>query len=627
MILTDRQVGGAIIALGVVQGLLFWGLDELWEAIPPGGSIAPWTIGAALASVIPTALQLTLPIARDARLLRFIAGLAAVLALLGWYCGATIFSPDRSYVLLASYIFTIGLGSFIAIVFAQNRFEFGRWFEPYRGLFKHTWDNLLILTVVYLVHGGVYLLELLWAQFYRAIGFETMAALFETPYILYPLNGLVVGWAMRRMQAQRGAVDVLRRVCFAIFRGLLIVLALMLIVFAGSLVYGGWPRFRTGMGATTMLLVQAAAILFVNAVYQDGGEGPPPFKRPLRLLVTAALALLPICTVMSVGWLASETIRDGWTFGRLWLALGTLVLGLYAVGYAYTALVHSDPWMRDLGAINTSMARIVLVLAVLVNTPLLDPKRIAADHQGYRLMRLSVAPETFDYDGLAELGTPGYRVLLHLAYQENHPLAETVRAKARAAFDNIGCGERLRSREPYREPVLVKAPGRIYLVPIGGLAIDLEAVAAGLEAGHDLDLTLLPRIEPGQAQWDTKRRQHVAEELVELIKRQHASVAAEPDAILIGVTARDMYIREKTWRFAFSWRDEGRFAVVSLARMDPAFYNRPEDLDKLRQRLRKMLLKNIGVMYFDLPLTADRRSVMCSPILGIDDLDSLGESY
>jgi predicted Zn-dependent protease len=88
-----------------------------------------------------------------------------------------------------------------------------------------------------------------------------------------------------------------------------------------------------------------------------------------------------------------------------------------------------------------------------------------------------------------------------------------------------------------------------------------------------------------------------------------------------------MYIREYNWRFAFSWRQEGRFAVVSTARMDPVFFGRKRNDAILESRLRKMITKNIGLMYYGYFQSSDPKSVLYRSVLSIDDLDKIGEDF
>ena len=169
---------------------------------------------------------------------------------------------------------------------------------------------------------------------------------------------------------------------------------------------------------------------------------------------------------------------------------------------------------------------------------------------------------------------------------------------------------------------------KIYFAAVGEMrSVHLDALQAYYKQRYDLTVEILPPIGLEPMVVDERRRQLIAEELIELMKRRYPEHARSPQSILIGITEGDMYIREVNWRFAFARRDGDRFAIVSSARMDPVSFGYLPDEELLQTRLRKMLSKNIGIMYYKLPQKSDRRSVMFGPILGIDDLDSMGEDF
>lgn len=68
-------------------------------------------------------------------------------------------------------------------------------------------------------------------------------------------------------------------------------------------------------------------------------------------------------------------------------------------------------------------------------------------------------------------------------------------------------------------------------------------------------------------------------------------------------------------------------AVVSYARMDPATLGQAPDAAVLETRLRKMISKNIGIIYYGLPTSNNPRSAMFRNILGVDHLDRLTEDF
>jgi len=169
---------------------------------------------------------------------------------------------------------------------------------------------------------------------------------------------------------------------------------------------------------------------------------------------------------------------------------------------------------------------------------------------------------------------------------------------------------------------------KIYFAAVGEMrSVHLDALQAYYKQRYDLTVEILPPIGLEPVVVDERRRQLIAEELIEMLKRRYPEHARSPQSILIGITEGDMYIREVNWRFAFARRDGDRFAIVSSARMDPVSFGYLPDEELLQTRLRKMLSKNIGIMYYKLPQKSDRRSVMFGPILGIDDLDSMGEDF
>jgi archaemetzincin len=74
-----------------------------------------------------------------------------------------------------------------------------------------------------------------------------------------------------------------------------------------------------------------------------------------------------------------------------------------------------------------------------------------------------------------------------------------------------------------------------------------------------------------------------------------AALEAHPaeDAVLLGVTAQDLAIPIFTFVFGRA-RSGGRAAVVSLARLDPAFYGLPADEDELLRRTVLEALHELG---------------------------------
>jgi len=172
----------------------------------------------------------------------------------------------------------------------------------------------------------------------------------------------------------------------------------------------------------------------------------------------------------------------------------------------------------------------------------------------------------------------------------------------------------------------LRGSGRIYFVPLGDFSpAKAEALVSYYRDKYGIDVETLPAVPISPSAVNPERRQLVAEAAVELMKASAPDLVEDPQAILIGLTSEDMYIYEYTWQFTFSWRQEGRFAVVSDARMGTKWRGVPADAPM--SRLRKMVTKNIGVLYYRLPLSDHPRSVLYKDVGGVEELDYMGEEF
>ena len=172
----------------------------------------------------------------------------------------------------------------------------------------------------------------------------------------------------------------------------------------------------------------------------------------------------------------------------------------------------------------------------------------------------------------------------------------------------------------------LKGSGKIYFVPLGDFSTaTAEDLAKYYINKYGIAIETLPGVPLDTAAIDTDRHQLVAEAAVDGMKRANPNLVNDPAAILIGLTRADMYIAQYDWQFTFSWRQERKYAVVSDARMSLGAKVVPAE--KVASRLRKMVTKNIGVLYFHLPQSNDPRSVLYKSVGGISELDLMGEEF
>jgi predicted Zn-dependent protease len=174
----------------------------------------------------------------------------------------------------------------------------------------------------------------------------------------------------------------------------------------------------------------------------------------------------------------------------------------------------------------------------------------------------------------------------------------------------------------------LKGSGKLYFVPLGDFpAGSVEDLVSYYRDKYGLTIETLPSVPLPPAATNPEREQLIAEVAVETMRQANSKLSNDPQAILIGLTTQDMYIAQYDWRFSFSWREQQKFAVVSAARMNLPLRRRPVSEDEIQTRLRKMVTKNIGVLYYHLAQSDDPRSVLYRHVGGIRELDYMGEEF
>jgi predicted Zn-dependent protease len=174
----------------------------------------------------------------------------------------------------------------------------------------------------------------------------------------------------------------------------------------------------------------------------------------------------------------------------------------------------------------------------------------------------------------------------------------------------------------------VDAPAgrRVFLAPLGDFPAETaRALVDHYRQKYGLEVTVLDPATIDPRAMDAGRDQLVAEDLIESMRSSYPAVATDTNAVLIGLVSDDLYIRDRPdWEWAFGLRLEDRFGVVSTARMRGAF----AFSDRIEMvRLRKMVTRDIGLMYYGLPISDNPRSVLFRDLDGVGDLDSLSEDF
>lgn len=183
--------------------------------------------------------------------------------------------------------------------------------------------------------------------------------------------------------------------------------------------------------------------------------------------------------------------------------------------------------------------------------------------------------------------------------------------------------------KPAPEPLRLEelhGTGQIAFIPSGDFPLEqVETYAKFYRDTYEIPITIFPRLPLPYSAFDPYREQYIAEKILAAVPQLSLNSSSETPWIPIVFTNQDIYIQAYDWRYAFSLR-KNVSAVVSSARMDFSLNPfRPADPETQEVRLRKMVTKNIGVLYFHLPTNDHCQSAMYGRVGGPQELDLMSD--
>lgn len=417
------------MVMGVLQGLCLYGLTEWlhWDYMGAGRAwLALWML-----LVVQPPLFMAMAVTRWRQPALWMGGAAMALVVLvmgGWSVWLSMHSPAPSEGALLRLGVAISLWWLVALAWFQGYLEQGSWRIPYDRLFVYAWNNALVLALAGLCVQLIWGVLWLWALLLGLLGVTVFADIFSQPWFVYLFSGLAVGLSVWLARTQQRPIQVVRQIMLALGRLLLPLMAWVLVLFVASLVFTGTHTlWGIGFAAGLLMGVVLVHIWLVNAVYQEGGAAQGPYPRWVQHLVHASLLALPVLASLACVAVGLRIGQYGWTAGRLWAAVGSGLLWLYAVGYAVAAFsswrgTAGTVWLGAISAVNRGMSLVVLAVLLALQTPVLDPERLSARSQ---LAQLTSGAQAITHARLIDLkfnhGPYGAAALQTLA---QHALAQ-----------------------------------------------------------------------------------------------------------------------------------------------------------------------------------------------------------
>ncbi|MFY0597691.1 MAG: DUF4153 domain-containing protein [Cognatishimia sp.] len=278
---------------------------------------------------------------------------------------------DHSYVILAwGVILFIGAPFIVAALLRRIR--------DYTLLFDTSWNIVVRYIAAWIFVGIFWGLLMLSNELLGIVGISVIEDLLDFDPVPYVLSGTALGIALSVAQDLKAYVS--PYLPLRLFRLLLPMVLVVVAIFIAALPLRGLSGlFGSFSAAATLMSVAISAIFLVSSaldrVDEDGVQ-----SKFMRLVTRGMALLLPVLAGLAIWAIWLRVSEYGWTPERIAASLAALMVFAYAVLYGL-AVLQKRAWRVMIRQANIAMAVMVLFLAALWMTPLMNAQKISVEAQ------------------------------------------------------------------------------------------------------------------------------------------------------------------------------------------------------------------------------------------------------
>lgn len=344
----------------------------------------------------------------------YAAGLALVsTALFMW--ASLRFVGFHDFLTSAHPVLALGAMVTLTLPFILAHETAPRGVRDYACLFDNAWTIFVKATAAGVFLGAFWLVILLAISLFDLVGLTFLEDLVRIEWVSAGLSGMVWGLALGVLSDLRGVVVTLRWVALGLLRLLMPLVAVVSAIFIVMVPIRGLEGVFSGLSAAGVLMgVAVLAISLVTSVV-DGDDEHGSQAPWMHWFVRLQIATLPIVSGLAFYAVWLRVSQYGWTRPRLVAFVAAAVLLGYALGYVASMLAGRN-WRGWLRQVNGAMACLLIGLAALWLTPVLNAERIVANSQANRVS--SGLTQQADFPGRmleSSLGKAGRRALERLS--------------------------------------------------------------------------------------------------------------------------------------------------------------------------------------------------------------------
>ena len=421
MNLIDKKRYIWVIISAVIQGLLL----GIYAVLPSGPLLCmPLTIICTIPFVFWVSQEHW-----GRRLMNFLLGLTFMLSLLWAYRLWALYSHESNFYFIPSQrseLIRVSMAVFLIIPFFQCRIAAWSWKIPYSEIFFQFCRNLFLLFQAGIVIAVFWGLMVTAGLLFDIVGLQNVPYLLFNPLTSVPLTSLTIAISIS-VAIKHPGIDSLGRWILSVLAWLLPFFSVLSVMFILCLPFSGLRKlWDTGQASTLMLLIQFGTIILANAAWLDGTKPTFPNKYA-NFLARMSLLCLPVYTLLCLYSVGLRVQQYGLTTDRIQAMFLTITAGIWGLGYAGAVMLKK--WPGAIGRVNITSIAFMIILVVLMDSPLLDPYRLASENQYQRLMTGQIKPEDFDYIYTRfNLGRYGNKILSELEDSESRQIRAGVKA-------------------------------------------------------------------------------------------------------------------------------------------------------------------------------------------------------
>lgn len=290
----------------------------------------------------------------------------------------------------------------------------------YYSLFKLSWRNFIVFAESWLFVGIFWGILHLGASLFAILNITLFEELLDQDWFVIPTLTFAFSFAVILFRHIIHTADTIAAILQTLMKFLLPALAIISVGFMATLPFTGLSAlWQTGSGSLILLWLQALTLFFVNAVYQSEAS-ERPFNLFIHRLVFVSVALLPMYSMITVYGLWLRIEQYGLTVERCSALLVWAILTCFAFGYLFGIVKYRDAWLKVRCRVNVLMGKVVLVTALLINSPLLNFQTLSINSQLARLDNNQITLNEFDFHYVEySLGRQGYLAMQSLKAKLN----------------------------------------------------------------------------------------------------------------------------------------------------------------------------------------------------------------